>query len=357
MLQEVLVSPTAKLDISKLLKSSASPSPPPPPITSLPPFSRSFSIPGAEADPRSDTSAATSPASQYAASTFSSGSLNPSRFSTAGIHSTAPASAPSGKRTASTSPEESRHASKKPTRQWSKDDSDLLVTLRLQNMKWEDISQRFPGRTPTACRLRYQNYLERRFDWTDEKKQKLARLYERHKQKMWEPIAQELVIPWRTVEDMHWLLGQDHMATLGGSKLLHKDRNTGDPSLGGTRTQSTLSSLGGLPTPASGFMGAPSSTFPQAYGQPPPPTTNGAGALGFGPGGEGATFGFHRRNRRQSSSSTQLPSLAEMERGIPAYAAQRAGRYRRGGEDEGEEEHDDDDDEDEDEDEGEIKRE
>lgn len=47
-------------------------------------------------------------------------------------------------------------------------------------MKWDDIARHFPGRTNTACRLRYQNYLERKYDWTDEKKAKLARLYNRY---------------------------------------------------------------------------------------------------------------------------------------------------------------------------------
>ncbi len=46
-------------------------------------------------------------------------------------------------------------------------------------MKWEDISNRLPGRTVIACRLHYQNYLERRQPWDEEKKDKLARLYDR----------------------------------------------------------------------------------------------------------------------------------------------------------------------------------
>lgn len=49
-------------------------------------------------------------------------------------------------------------------------------------MKWEDVSKRVPGRSPTSCRLHYQNYLERRTPWDDEKKNKLARLYERYVQ-------------------------------------------------------------------------------------------------------------------------------------------------------------------------------
>ena len=47
-------------------------------------------------------------------------------------------------------------------------------------MKWEDIARHFDGRTSTACRLRYQNYLEKKHDWNDEKKKSLAVLYERY---------------------------------------------------------------------------------------------------------------------------------------------------------------------------------
>lgn len=46
-------------------------------------------------------------------------------------------------------------------------------------MKWEDISRHLPGRSAISCRLRFQNYLERRSEWDEEKKNKLARLYER----------------------------------------------------------------------------------------------------------------------------------------------------------------------------------
>ena len=56
-------------------------------------------------------------------------------------------------------------------------------------MKWEDISQRLPGRSAISCRLHYQNYLERRCDWSDEKKSKLARLYERYVNKHLTPAS------------------------------------------------------------------------------------------------------------------------------------------------------------------------
>lgn len=47
-------------------------------------------------------------------------------------------------------------------------------------MKWEDISRNLPGRSAISCRLHYQNYLERKCEWDEEKKNKLARLYDRY---------------------------------------------------------------------------------------------------------------------------------------------------------------------------------
>lgn len=47
-------------------------------------------------------------------------------------------------------------------------------------MKWEDISKQLPGRSAISCRLHYQNYLERRSEWDEDRKNKLARLYERY---------------------------------------------------------------------------------------------------------------------------------------------------------------------------------
>ena len=47
-------------------------------------------------------------------------------------------------------------------------------------MKWDEIAAHLPGRSMTSCRLHYQNYLERKCPWDEEKSNKLARLYERY---------------------------------------------------------------------------------------------------------------------------------------------------------------------------------
>jgi hypothetical protein len=54
-----------------------------------------------------------------------------------------------------------------------------MTELRGNGLKWEDVAARIPGRTALGCRLRYQNYLERRAEWDEERKNKLARLYDR----------------------------------------------------------------------------------------------------------------------------------------------------------------------------------
>jgi Myb-like DNA-binding domain len=65
----------------------------------------------------------------------------------------------------------------------SPDEDAKIIELRGNNMKWEDISKQFPGRSAVSCRLHYQNYLERRSEWDENRKNKLARLYERYVEK------------------------------------------------------------------------------------------------------------------------------------------------------------------------------
>ncbi|KAG9244590.1 hypothetical protein BJ878DRAFT_534458 [Calycina marina] len=99
---------------------------------------------------------------------------------------------------------------------WSAEEDALIIDLRGGGMKWEDISKRLPGRSAISCRLHYQNYLERRSEWDEEKKNKLARLYERFKPEIWSKVAEEMAIPWRAAEAMHWQLGEADMARRAG---------------------------------------------------------------------------------------------------------------------------------------------
>ena len=74
------------------------------------------------------------------------------------------------------------HASESPAKKqskWSQEEDEKIIRLRGEAMKWEDISKQLPGRSAISCRLHYQNYLERRSEWDEDRKNKLARLYER----------------------------------------------------------------------------------------------------------------------------------------------------------------------------------
>ncbi|CAI6330433.1 unnamed protein product [Periconia digitata] len=115
------------------------------------------------------------------------------------------------KRAASQTPLQDESPAKKQSK-WTPEEDNLTIELRGQGMKWDDIAKRLPGRSSISCRLRYQNYLEKRAVWDEEKKNKLARLYARFKDQMWQKVATEMGIPWRSAESMHWQLGEQEMS-------------------------------------------------------------------------------------------------------------------------------------------------
>ncbi|ORY64080.1 uncharacterized protein BCR38DRAFT_457871 [Pseudomassariella vexata] len=161
------------------------------------------------------------------------------------------------------------HASDPPAKKqskWSPEEDSLIIDLRGSGMKWEDISKRLPGRSAISCRLHYQNYLERRSEWDEERKNKLARLYERFKPEMWAKVAEEMQIPWRAAEAMHWQLGEQDMARRTGTTpfsltAVNSDNNT--HSGGRPRGHAHSQSQGSIPREV---MGA-SSRAGGAYGR------------------------------------------------------------------------------------------
>ncbi|KAI1781125.1 hypothetical protein F4818DRAFT_29653 [Hypoxylon cercidicola] len=121
------------------------------------------------------------------------------------------------------------HASESPAKRqskWSPDEDNMIIGLRASGMKWEDISRRLPGRSAISCRLHYQNYLEKKAEWDEEKKNKLSRLYERFKEDMWKQVSNEMALPWRTVEKMHWQLGEVEMARRAGANIFNPNFST-----------------------------------------------------------------------------------------------------------------------------------
>ena len=63
---------------------------------------------------------------------------------------------------------------------WTPAEDAKIILLRGRGMKWDDISLEIPGRSSISCRLHYQNYLEKRADWNEEQRNKLARVYDRY---------------------------------------------------------------------------------------------------------------------------------------------------------------------------------
>lgn len=184
MLHAPLFIPTANLDISSLLKSR---SPSLPPRTSQPPLARSVSVPTSNPYHPLVSSPSTSTASQISTATAPPHALAPAPRQqplqlprpsgpTLAVPSLASSSSKRGPPTAS---HPAASPAKKHNSKWSSGEDELIISLRGDGMKWDDISERLPGRTPIACRLHYQNYLERRVPWDEEKKDKLARLYDR----------------------------------------------------------------------------------------------------------------------------------------------------------------------------------
>ncbi|KAI1167191.1 hypothetical protein F5B18DRAFT_477507 [Nemania serpens] len=223
---------------------------------------------------------------------------------------------------------------------WSPEEDSHIIRLRGTGMKWEDISKELPGRSAISCRLHYQNYLERRSEWDEERKNKLARLYERFKPEMWAKVAEEMAIPWRAAEAMHWDLGSDGIAKRAGVTAFAPHPTTSETAPRGSRGSSRhahMSSQGGIPPEVShgrGYSRGP--TLPPArplasrreslptHHLPPPPEPHEV-AYGYvhpHSGGHLAPIQTQKPPQRPG----MLPTFAELTTGVspystPAYSA------------------------------------
>ncbi|KAG6128670.1 hypothetical protein E4U38_005585 [Claviceps purpurea] len=94
---------------------------------------------------------------------------------------------------------------------WTAEDDNLLLQLRWADKPptWEEIADHFPERTQGSCRKRYERILNN--TWDEKGRDRLAALYESHKEKMWQIIAQGMNVPWTEAEQHHWLLGKEEM--------------------------------------------------------------------------------------------------------------------------------------------------
>ncbi|KAK3074307.1 hypothetical protein LTR53_003355 [Teratosphaeriaceae sp. CCFEE 6253] len=182
-----------------------------------------------------------------------------------------PSSGPtSNKRLAPPHPHPAESPAKKKQSKWSGDEDARIVELRGRNLKWEDVARHLPGRSAISCRLRFQNYLERRAEWDEEKKNKLARLYERFKKDMWEKIAKEMQLPWRAAEAMHWQIGEVEMAQRANVPVFHLAGPVAASSAGPAGFVAAEAGAGN-PSPRPSSSGAYAHTHTHTLPQLPPP--------------------------------------------------------------------------------------
>ncbi|KAI1561707.1 MYB DNA-binding domain containing protein [Pyrenophora tritici-repentis] len=171
---------------------------------------------------------------------------------------------------------QNRPLDKSPARKqvkWTPKEDNQVIKLRGEKMRWADIAKQLPGRNPLSCRLRYQNYLEKRVNWDEETKSKLARLYAQLKDQMWQKIATEMSVPWRSAESMHWQLGEQEMSARANGivfQLHPAGIITGISPLPEAPVRSTFVSHGFPPANASQSMPNPSPMPPQLHQVPPP---------------------------------------------------------------------------------------
>ncbi|KAG5940672.1 hypothetical protein E4U59_002296 [Claviceps monticola] len=114
------------------------------------------------------------------------------------------------------SPKRRKSLPVEPRRRWTVEDDALLLQLRLSDEKltWKKIANRFPGRTGASCARRYAKIFIH--PWDEQRKNRLATLYDSHKEKMWQVIAEGMKVPWRDAEQNHWRLGKREMGKRAG---------------------------------------------------------------------------------------------------------------------------------------------
>ncbi|KAF2023822.1 hypothetical protein EK21DRAFT_94588 [Setomelanomma holmii] len=214
------------------------------------------------------------------------------------------------KRRASKTPLPEESPAKKQSK-WTLEEDILTIELRSQGMKWNDIAKRLPGRSFISCRLRYQNYLEKRTIWDDEKKNKLARLYARFKDQMWQNVATEMRITWRSAESMHWRLGEQEMSARANAPVFQPHPPVTGAKLGSSSRVPVVPAQaphGFTAANASQLMPYPPPDPPQHH--PPPP-----------PIPQGPMHGFHQRTDSGSSQGRRRSSSFSRRRADPRSRA------------------------------------
>ncbi|KAG6063953.1 hypothetical protein E4U32_000704 [Claviceps aff. humidiphila group G2b] len=109
------------------------------------------------------------------------------------------------------SPERTESLPVKPGSPWTEQDDARLLQLKWSDgrLTWKVIAKDFPGRTQMTCESRYEKIIAAM--WDEKGRDRLAKLYDSHKEKMWQIIAQEMNVPSKDAEENHWHLGKREM--------------------------------------------------------------------------------------------------------------------------------------------------
>ena len=153
---------------------------------------------------------------------------------------------------------------------------------------------------------------------------------------MWAKVAEDLQVPWRAAESMHWALGEQEMARRAGvvpfsmapAGYAPLAGTVGGPVGSSSSSASGMEPSGYIDPSAQEVGGRLSSGRRDSYGYGSEPES-GVGLTQGHAGGLGdyeavsEDVGGRRRRRPISGPGGQgvvLPSLAEFEGGVPAYA-------------------------------------
>ncbi|KAG6056882.1 hypothetical protein E4U32_005468 [Claviceps aff. humidiphila group G2b] len=109
------------------------------------------------------------------------------------------------------SPERRECLPVKPGSPWTQQDDARLLQLKWSDgmLTWKVIAKNFPGKTRMSCELRYEKIIADM--WDKKGRDRLAKLYDSHKEKMWQMIAQEINVPSKDAEENHWSIGKREM--------------------------------------------------------------------------------------------------------------------------------------------------
>lgn len=123
-----------------------------------------------------------------------------------------------------TSPPESVKKAAKPGRQrslnesgsnhasnWSSHDDQVLINARARGQGWSQIQkEHFQNKTANACRKRHERLVAKRrgTEWNQEMLEKLSTEYSRHREQIWQPLANAIGEKWQDVEKAVSLIRQ-----------------------------------------------------------------------------------------------------------------------------------------------------